>query len=610
MASLGLLIPSAVLLAGPVTGQATASPLTHSVAVVHAGAGASDCPGGAALGAAAGYAEFAFGNADRGLPQGDDGEGNLAYGGDATLENMYIGTYTGSPYALVVGHDLTVDGTLGLQSGAKGVYGGTSNFSTAGLSQGAAPFSFSALQSQITSDSSTWGAEATTAGDTVAVSGGVLTLTGSDDTLNVFALTPGEFASAQTIRIQVPVGSTTLVNVPDTNLSTTALNDVVYWNGSAWEAGDQYNSAAVDSLRNSTMFNFPAATTLDFSAAQLAATVIAPAADFTFNNGRADGTVIADQINGDFQSEYLPPFQGCQSPAQTIAGVIYECINGATTTTVVPGGTLATPGVLGGAAQANAQPATSVPAGNYTMTATAPSGWTLTACGTTDTSPEPVYVPVNGAGQGIFYVKQITQTIAGVIYECINGATTTTVVPGGTLTTPGVLGGAAQANAMAPTSVAAATYTMTATAPSGWTLTACGTTDASPESVVVPSGGAGEGIFYVTKVTSAKTGPGTTTTTTTAPTGTTPTTPATSGPVATTAGSTGGLAFTGAGSVKTMILMAVILLLLGAGLVLTVRRWRPALAAAIGLPTTLFGREAAAAKAKAWFGVDDTDTTN
>jgi len=98
----------------------------------------------------------------------------------------------------------------------------------------------------------------------------------------------------------------------------------------------------------------------------------------------------------------------------------------------------------------------------------------------------------------------VLQTIVGDIYLCTSsGAQTTTEQPGGTLSTTGP-STLSQANPLRPTKVPAGTYTMTATAPSGFELVACGgsasvATDgnSATEQVTVPAGGQGIGIFYV-----------------------------------------------------------------------------------------------------------------
>jgi hypothetical protein len=98
-----------------------------------------------------------------------------------------------------------------------------------------------------------------------------------------------------------------------------------------------------------------------------------------------------------------------------------------------------------------------------------------------------------------------TQTIAGDIFLCTaNGSPTTTEVTGGTLAATGPQTVTAQANPLAPTSVADGGYTMTAVAPDGYDLVVCGGTatigvdgQTASEPVTVPSGGTGVGLFYV-----------------------------------------------------------------------------------------------------------------
>ncbi len=84
----------------------------------------------------------------------------------------------------------------------------------------------------------------------------------------------------------------------------------------------------------------------------------------------------------------------------------------------------------------------------------------------------------------------------------MNGQPSTTLVSGGTVAVPSA--GLSSANPLAPSPVAAGTYTMTASAPSGQTFVACGQSGvtlnggSASQSVTVPAGGAGDGKFYVT----------------------------------------------------------------------------------------------------------------
>ena len=192
--------------------------------------------------------------------------------------------------------------------------------------------------------------------------------------------------------------------------------------------------------------------------------------------------------------------------AQTIQGIIYKCVNGQPTTVEVDGGTIAVPAA--NLSSANQLVATTVPAGTYTMNGTAPSGYTFTSCGSTvnignppTTANQQVVVAPGGVGKGVFYVVPVPQTIQSVIYACVNGVQTTTVVPGGTIAvSPGNLASGSQLD---PTNVNAGTYTVTATAPNGQTFVDCGqngvtiTPPTASQTVVVPPGGSGTGTFYV-----------------------------------------------------------------------------------------------------------------
>jgi len=196
----------------------------------------------------------------------------------------------------------------------------------------------------------------------------------------------------------------------------------------------------------------------------------------------SDGTVVDDSgtasLNG-LNCAAPPP------PTQTIAGHIYLCNDSVQTTTEESGGDLSASGPSTVASTANPLAPTSVTAGDYTMTAAPPSGFTLVACGGTSTpnaggtsATEPVSVPSGGAGVGIFYVTPVvvpvTQTIAGHIYLCSLGSQTTDEVSGGGLSASGPSTVDQVANPLAPTSVTAGGYTMTASPPSGYYLVACG----------------------------------------------------------------------------------------------------------------------------------------
>ena len=223
-----------------------------------------------------------------------------------------------------------------------------------------------------------------------------------------------------------------------------------------------------------------------------------------------------DNYNRDDSGTFDLSTIDCSVPMGKIAGHIYLCDNGGNqTSTEVPGGTLGATGPQTVTTQGNPLNPTTVATGAYTMTATPPSGYKLVTChgsstpnGSGTSATESVTVPKNSTGTGYFYVTQV-QTLAGHIYLCNAGTPTTTEVPGGTLAAggSGLTTIAATANPLSATDVIAGTYAMTATNPSGYQLVACGGSStpngsgtSATESVHVPSGGAGVGVFYVNSV--------------------------------------------------------------------------------------------------------------
>jgi uncharacterized repeat protein (TIGR01451 family) len=193
---------------------------------------------------------------------------------------------------------------------------------------------------------------------------------------------------------------------------------------------------------------------------------------------------------------------------QTLAGVIYLCSSGQ----MVSGGSLSATGqgeTFTG--QSNPFGPVSVPAGDYTMTATAPAGYHLVSCDAPgSTSPQTVTVPAGGAGLGRFFVAPdvtppvVTQTLSGVILVCSSGQ----LAPGGALSATGPGATIGSANPLGPQMVAAGGYDVTATAPAGFHLVTCnGEGSTGVEHVTVPVGGAGVATFFVAPTTASTPAP-------------------------------------------------------------------------------------------------------
>ena len=209
---------------------------------------------------------------------------------------------------------------------------------------------------------------------------------------------------------------------------------------------------------------------------------------------------------------------------QAISGAILLCDpTGAPTTTAVSGGTITVSSGSSVVTTAHDQlSATHVAAGSYALGATAPSQYQFVTCGqsgVTIASPasasQSLTVPAGGSGRGVFYVQPLTppppaaQTLDGSILLCgTDGTPTTRSVDGGSLS---VLNGptvvATAANQLGSTAVPAGTYTLDASAPASYMFVTCGTTGttvssptAATQTVVVPTGGAGHGSFFVAPV--------------------------------------------------------------------------------------------------------------
>jgi len=95
--------------------------------------------------------------------------------------------------------------------------------------------------------------------------------------------------------------------------------------------------------------------------------------------------------------------------------------------------------------------------------------------------------------------------IAGHIYLCTAGSPTTTEESGGTLAATGPMVVTTQPNPVIPATVTVGSYSMSADSPDGFTFVLCGGTatigaggQTASETVAVPIGGTGVGLFYVT----------------------------------------------------------------------------------------------------------------
>ncbi|WP_328297002.1 choice-of-anchor A family protein [Streptomyces sp. NBC_00435] len=298
-----------VLFAAP---SASATPATDPTA----------CTG--ALGVAGRYGEFVEGD-DRHTP---GAEGAVAVGGNADFRGGFtigreltpgqVGALPGGN-ALVVAGDVT--GTVRVMNG-NGSYGGTLS-GTAEAHRGTvakapSPIDFAAEFRALRKTSETLGAAAQSAGAQWRTDGPGLQLTGTDTRFNTFTVPTAELEKAREIRLKVPAGAVTVINVKGASYDqaragTTGLRlrDEA---GGREVLADERSIAAGGAVRTRLLWNFPGATkVVKNSVGAWPGSILAPGAAVDLGSGGpVDGSVIAKSLTGTGSAETRHhPFTGC-----------------------------------------------------------------------------------------------------------------------------------------------------------------------------------------------------------------------------------------------------------------------------------------------------------
>ncbi|MEU1229951.1 choice-of-anchor A family protein [Streptomyces sp. NPDC005828] len=299
------------------------------------------------LGTAGLYAEFV----EKDSVRHSDSEGAVAVGGDATFgdpkqpSGFSIGhKLTGADLAkLPGGHSLVVGGTLYanqvvLDNGT-GVAGKVVDRSTPGqgfgvdgnkVAEGASPVDFAKEFARLRTLSTGWAA--TQPNGTVAAAGDGLFLTGADKKLNVFAVNAADLEKVRAITLDVPAGSSTLVNVlgASYDMSTSATYGVYYKNldGGA-PVIDDYAVPRDEyrQIRSRLLWNFPQAESVKKNYTSWPGTILAPNAKVEMGGkgigpGHVNGSVIAESLTTVPGAEtHQMNFTGCL-PGETTPGPV------------------------------------------------------------------------------------------------------------------------------------------------------------------------------------------------------------------------------------------------------------------------------------------------
>ena len=283
------------------------------------------------LGLAGDYNVFILGNMTH---SATDVEGRLAVGGNANLTDYSVGALLAQSNGSR--DDLVVNGSINFLRGGvtqgNTVYGTTGSFTQVVFGsntarQQANMLDFSTAGTQLRSLASYWSTLPTNG--TVNNNYGGLTLTGTSNTLNVFTLPGAILDTAWQLNIDVPAGSTALVNIDGTADTFKAMGNNLSGVGPA-----------------NVMYNFYQATSLEMYGIGIEGSILAPSAALAFSNGHIDGQLVGASLVGindanknpyhqDGQSN-LAPFNGCLPTNQNPPPATATPNNRTATATPVP----------------------------------------------------------------------------------------------------------------------------------------------------------------------------------------------------------------------------------------------------------------------------------
>ncbi|MFJ6522943.1 choice-of-anchor A family protein [Streptomyces filamentosus] len=373
------------------------------------------------LGTAGLYAEFV----ERDSVRHSDSEGAVAVGGDATFgdpkapSGFSVGYQltSGDLAKLPGGHSLVVGGTLSANqvviTKGTGMAGkvvnasGGKNFGVDGpITEGASPVDFGKEFTTLRTLSAGWAGEKPNG--SVSASGDGVFLTGTDGELNVFAVDAADLQKARAITLDVPVGSSTLVNVLGAtyDMSANATYGVYYKNVSGGAAViDDYNVPdAYRTIRSKLLWNFPQATTVKKNYTSWPGTILAPGATVHMGGpgvgpGHVNGAVIArNLVTVPGAETHQMTFAGCL-PKETTPGPVVTPETPKPTDTPVPTppATTAppatqTPTPTGGTPETTAPAPSTTPSATSSGSPSATPAETTSPAGTpetTDAAPSP-----------------------------------------------------------------------------------------------------------------------------------------------------------------------------------------------------------------------------
>jgi len=237
------------------------------------------------LGAASDYNVFVLGDITQ---KYTDIEGKLAAGGNVNfVGGLGSRLANNSGNVVVAGQNLTLSNGQVYHGNA--VYGGTANVSSnVGFPQGtlskANPIDFNAAGEELRSLSQ-YLATLTPTGNTTVQPWGAINLSGTGTAFNVFNLSGTDVSKTNYFEIKGDANSTILVNISGKDVSLQNFG---------------FNILGTD--KQKVIYNFYEATNLTASSIGIQGSILAPLANFNFNNGQVNGNVVVASLTGNGES--------------------------------------------------------------------------------------------------------------------------------------------------------------------------------------------------------------------------------------------------------------------------------------------------------------------
>ncbi|MFW9259735.1 choice-of-anchor A family protein [Nostoc sp. CALU 546] len=237
------------------------------------------------LGAASDYNVFVLGDISQ---QYTDIEGKLAAGGNVNFVGGLGSRLSGnSGNVVVAGQNLSLSNGQVYHGNA--VYGGSANvsgnvgFPQGTLSQGN-PIDFDAAGKELRSLSE-YLATLTPTGNTTVQPWGAINLSGSGTAFNVFNLAGSSVSKTNYFEIKGDANSTIVVNISGKDVSL-----------------QNFGFNIIGTNKQKVIYNFYEATNLTASGIGIEGSILAPLANFNFNNGQVNGNVVVASLTGNGES--------------------------------------------------------------------------------------------------------------------------------------------------------------------------------------------------------------------------------------------------------------------------------------------------------------------